>query len=213
MLALLSFLGIICCSPFCALVYLFNPKSRVAHFICQPCVKFITFTTSYVILVFIVLYSSLEFPFNVNHNQFSTQYSVFYKNFTDYVFNDELKYKYDEQDFFIRRNEPSYGDIVLSVWVFGLIINEFKLVYQYGFKEYFLSWSNLVNAAMYFLFFASFSLKYYTMIYVTMERYKLQEVDFWIKVAQLTAEDTAGQIDVYQTFYWLNDGNFIKLIK
>jgi len=122
------------------------------------------------------------------------------------VSNNELRYRFSESDFFLRHGEPSYGDIVLTIWVFGLIINDLKLVFQYGFKEYFLSWSNILNACMYALFIASFSLKYYMMILVSMERTKLNDPLFWNRVTTLSATDTPSQIDIYQTFYWLNDG-------
>ena len=59
----------------------------------QPFVKFITFTTSYVILVFLVLYSSLHFPIDeVNRVQFSVEYPEYYENFTVYTSNSNLTY-------------------------------------------------------------------------------------------------------------------------
>jgi hypothetical protein len=69
----------------------------------------------------------------------------------------------------------------------------------------------VVNAAMYFLFTASFGLKYYTMVVVAMERQKLADVDFWRRVRDLVPSDEAAQIAVFQTFYWLNDGNLFVL--
>ncbi len=43
-----------------------------------------------------------------------------------------------------------------------------------------------------------------------MQRDKLSDQDFWLKIASLSPNDTASQIDVYNTFYWLNDGKYKK---
>ena len=69
----------------------------------------------------------------------------------------------------------------------------------------------MVNAAMYFLFTASFGLKYYTMVVVAMERQKLADADFWRRVRDLVPSDEAAQIAVFQTFYWLNDGKLLGI--
>jgi hypothetical protein len=196
----------------------------------QPFVKFITFTTSYVILVFLVLYSSLHFPMDeVNRVQFSVEYPEFYENFTVYTSNSNLTYYFPVNDFFIRRNTPSMPDIILCIWligiyiifrflfanifndilIIGLIGNEIKLIFRYGFKEYFYSWSNMFNVSMYILFVSSFSLKFYTMILIRIEINKLSDPAFWSNVNSLSkVNDLNTEIDVFQVFYWLNDGNF-----
>ena len=86
--------------------------------------------------------------------------------------------------------------------------NEIKLIYRYGFKEYFYSWSNMFNVSMYILFVSSFSLKFYTMILINIEKNKLSDPSFWSNVNSLNRiNDLNIQIDVFQVFYWLNDGN------
>ena len=184
-------------------------NEKLAKFICQPCVKFITLTTSYVILVIMVIYSNLDFPYEViNYRvRFSEKYPLFFNNFSYYVHNKALKYQFHIEDFYLRRSDPSQCDIVLSIWIFCLIVNEFKQIYLYGFKDYFLSWSNIVKSIMYTLFVASFGLKYYTMIMVSMQVPKLDDVNFWNTVVGLKETDISTQIDVFQTFYWLNTGN------
>ncbi len=89
----------------------------------------------------------------------------------------------------------------------GLITNEIKLIYRYGFKEYFYSWSNMFNASMYILFAASLSLKFYTMIIVTIGTNQLSDPSFWSQVNNLqNSNDLNAEINIYQVFYWLNDG-------
>ena len=82
--------------------------------------KFITFSTSYVVLVFLVIYSSLDNPSDeINRERFSLFYPGFYKNFTAYTSNSKLTYYFPVNDFYIRRNMPSISDIVLCIWLAG----------------------------------------------------------------------------------------------
>ena len=82
-----------------------------------------------------MLYSSLELPSLLpNTARFSTHFSALLPNLTRYARSEHLRWRFDETDFFLRRDTPSRGDLILTVWVFGLIVNEIKLLYQYGFK-------------------------------------------------------------------------------
>lgn len=88
----------------------------------QPFVKFITFALSYVVLVLLVLYSSLQFPSDeLNHEQFSVYYPEHYYNYTVYVNNEKLTYRFEVDDFFIRKSRPSISDIIICIWLAGKI--------------------------------------------------------------------------------------------
>jgi hypothetical protein len=64
---------------------------------------------------------------------------------------------------------------------------------------------------MYTLFLVSYTLKFYTMMVVNIERKKLDDVNFWNKIRNLNENNTGEQIEVFQTFYWLNDGKIYLL--
>ena len=53
-----------------------------------------------------------------------------------------------------------------------------------------------------------FGLKYYTIVAVNLQLGKISEPKFWAQVSNLTATDIKGQIEVYESFYWLNAGKF-----
>jgi hypothetical protein len=59
----------------------------------------------------------------------------------------------------------------------------------------------------------SFGLKYYTIVQVAIYKAKISRQDFWNKVETLRADDTDSLKDVYDTFYWLNDGKWLNTIK
>jgi hypothetical protein len=88
----------------------------------------------------------------------------------------------------------------------GLFCREFKQMYQLGFQDYLIAWSNMFTLTMGSLYAASYALKFYTVIRVSNELISLDHDEFWETVETLNSTDLGAQIDVYQTFYWLNNG-------
>jgi hypothetical protein len=66
--------------------------------------------------------------------------------------------------------------------------------------------SNIITAAMIFIFIDSYALKFYTNIQVNHEKQVLGSQSFWDQVNHLNNSDVQTQQSVYQTFYWLNEG-------
>lgn len=75
-----------------------------------------------------------------------------------------------------------------------------------GFRNYLLSVSNLLNVITYLIFAASYALKFYTIILVSIELKQINSDSFWNQVNTLSPNDLSTQIQVFQTFYWLNSG-------
>ena len=75
---------------------------------------------TYIILVVLLFMSSLEFADEeVHRDKFSDLYPELHDNFTDYCSNENFKYRFEVDDFYIRRNNPSNLDIILCIWLFG----------------------------------------------------------------------------------------------
>jgi hypothetical protein len=66
----------------------------------------------------------------------------------------------------------------------------------------------MIMLSMSTIYICAFSLKYYTYIVVSIKLNRLSDPKFWSKVESLSPTDITGQTDVYDTFYWLNDGSF-----
>ncbi|CAF0993566.1 unnamed protein product [Brachionus calyciflorus] len=206
---LVFFICIILSMPILSLSYIIVPQTRLGKLIRQPCIKFILCVTSYVFLVIFMILSSIELDFDeINQRQFSTNYPIFYNNFTSYVTNKNLTYRFDVNDFYIRSTKPSLVDLLISIWILGLIVNELKQIYFYSLKAYFITWYSIIDAFSYSLFICSFVLKYYTIFRVLNEIKKLDCENFWLKVRKLDSSDHEGQIEVFKTFYWLNNDRF-----
>ena len=93
---------------------------QLASFMCLPCIKFMCNVLSYILFVVLVITASLEFASaEIGRDKFSEVYSIYLENYTAYANNEELKYRFETSDFYIRRNTPTYVDIVFCIWLLG----------------------------------------------------------------------------------------------
>ena len=86
-----------------------------------PFIKFFYYTISYLIFIGLILTSSFQFKSNViNDEKLSTNYRDYHKIFYEYVHNEQLAYRFEVEDFYIRKYEsPNIIDIIICVWLFG----------------------------------------------------------------------------------------------
>ena len=214
LLVSLLFISLILLFPFLFFCYILAPTTKIGKFLKQPCIKFLLNTVSYVIFIVLLIISSLQFAVDEKSSQrFSVLNWQFYDNYTNYLNNENFRKKFPLEDFNVRQMTPSNIDIAISIWVIGHCWHIFKQILRSGISEYMFSSSNMVDTVMNILYIASFSLKYYTIIVVTIEFSKVSSSDFWLQT-NLNTTDTGIEKSLYETFYWLNRGkNYLfKLI-
>lgn len=205
----LLFICFIFVLPFLIVIYIFAPKTKAGNFMTQPCIKFITHTTFYGVFIALIIVSSLQFANEETRiEKFSTRYPSYYENFTNYMSNQQLKYKFFEFDFYIRSSFPSNIDIAITIWIVGLAWHEIKQVYQDGLRDYLLSINNIIDLCMIILYIGSFTLKYYSIFLVRVQLDKIETNEFWYIVNNLEHFDESVQKEVFYTFYWLNEDRF-----
>jgi hypothetical protein len=178
-----------------------------------PFIKFASHTISYIFFMILIIISSVLFSSDLNSSiSFSTllNSSNLWQNYT-YIQQksqtDNFKYIFELKDFHIRKSTPSFVDILITVWVLGLIWQEFIKIHLIGFKDYLNSWTNIVNSAMNILYVASFGLRYYTMYVVRLDIDKVTNKQYWIKLLQNTS-DCTNQKDLFESIYWLNNDRY-----
>ena len=66
--------------------------------------------------------------------------------------------------------------------------------------------SNVITAVMLLIFTDSYALKFYTYIQVSIQKEMLNSPTFWDEINSLNNSDLTTQQNIYQTFYWLNEG-------
>lgn len=140
----LLLIGFIFLIPIGALIFMIAPKSKVCNFflfysefqiynlklikfgkfMCLPSIKFITFTISYIVFIIMLVASSLQFAEEEKQREkFSTFYPEYLNNFTLYFKNENLKYKFETEDFYIRNNVFRNIDLAICVWLIGILLN------------------------------------------------------------------------------------------
>lgn len=105
----------------------------------------------------------------------------------------------------------------MYIFCVGLIWQEVKNAFHYGFRDYLSSWNNIFNSIMNILYVSSFSLKYYSIIAVRMAKSKALDANFWKNAIHLNETNYDAQREIFNNLYWLNNGEnfffyFIVLI-
>jgi hypothetical protein len=110
--------------PLTSLIYIIAPNSKVGKRMSQPCIKFITHTSSYLFFIGMVIGS--YFITETSPGRFTTANPLY--NLSDYPVNNatfvayvqkNLNIKVSFCDFYIRINQPHPLDVIISVWVIG----------------------------------------------------------------------------------------------
>ena len=75
-----------------------------------------------------IIVSSLQFAAEEEQRvRFSTQYSNYASIFSNYSLNENLQYRFNVTDFYIRGSFPSNLDIVINIWIIGKILIFFSI--------------------------------------------------------------------------------------
>ena len=181
---------------------------KVGRFLTLPYIKFLSFSVSYLAFIVILIASDFQYAAVESESEkLSVSFSQYYENYVSYAENKNLTYRFPATDMYFRRDMPHYIDIVICIWVFGLNLRETKKLFIYGIKDYMSSWNNILVSIMHLLFFFAYALKYYTIVILRLEKAKLSDPSFWSTVGNMN-NNLEAQKDVYQTFYWLNEGFF-----
>ncbi|CAF0714386.1 unnamed protein product [Brachionus calyciflorus] len=194
--------------PFGSMIFIILPRSKFGKFMSLPCIKFLTFTISYILFISMLIYNGIQFDNEEKSRlKFSQTYPEQFENFTQY-FEADLKIKFEARDFYIRKSQPNNLDLAICIWLLGLFLREVKNIIDHGPNEYLFLWSNIISWVMILIFFSSYGLKLYTILIVRQNLERVCDPLFWSLVSNLNNSNLASQINVYKTFYWLNNDRF-----
>ncbi|XP_045191556.2 short transient receptor potential channel 7-like isoform X1 [Mercenaria mercenaria] len=183
--------------PFMCILYLLAPKSQIGQFLRYPCIKFIGHTMSFVAFLVMLLTSSMmENPRDLSQlSNFKEQYKYYgtFRTKSPYVL---FRNQSFPSDFKLRPFTPQTINIILSIWIIGMLWQELKQVYSEGIYNYFEALYNYLDFAVLTLYITSFTLRFLTLIKVqhALEYFKLESN--WEKLQNQTAS-------AEEEFYWL----------
>lgn len=182
----------------------------------QPFIKFSSHTITYMIFIILIILSSVLFSSEISSTSYFSDFlndtSCSFDNYTSYLTisktnQSSFSYEFILDDFHMRKNTPSFIDLLITLYVIGFVWQEFKKIFYFGFRDYFNSWNNIVNAIQLVLYISSFGLKYYTMYLVRLYQSKVSDPKYWSDLMR-NIKDVNYQRDLFETIYWLNNDRF-----
>lgn len=115
---------------------------KVGRFMCLPCIKFITFTISYLTFIVLLVLSSLRIvQKDLDEGAFSAMYNQSYQKYLIYM-KKNLTYKFPTNDFYIRTTQPNNVDLAICIWLLGKLLFELE---QFSVIEFLFKASNLLS--------------------------------------------------------------------
>lgn len=185
----------------------------------------------YLIFIALILSSSIRFQIEIAEK--ALKFSDFltpqmYSNYSTYYQRNQPAFKQDQfKNFYLRVEYPNAMDISITIFIIGqlqaglifflfnltrtinkigFIWHEVKLILQEGVKDYLQSWKNILNTTTNILYFASYSLKYYTLIIVYLKKKEAYNSNLWSDLASLNNITYSQETAIYKMLYWLNAG-------
>ncbi|XP_070534007.1 short transient receptor potential channel 7-like isoform X2 [Ptychodera flava] len=122
--------------PFMGVIYWIVPKSKIGTIIASPMVKFFTQASSHILFLILLFLQSLLI-----------QYSYY---------DEDLLWLHDGK---VRQSSMSALEILLLLWIVGMLWGEVKQIWDEGFWRYFSSFWNLLDIGMLNLYLASFTIR------------------------------------------------------
>nr|XP_002730569.1 PREDICTED: short transient receptor potential channel 7-like [Saccoglossus kowalevskii] len=122
--------------PIMGVIYWVAPKSKIGEIIASPMVKFFTQASSHIMFLILLFLQSLL-----------TQY---------YHLEPDLEWLFGGK---VRQNAMTALEIILLLWIVGILWGEMKQIWEEGFCQYFSSFWNLLDVGMLNLYIASFAVR------------------------------------------------------
>lgn len=89
-----------------------------------PFIKFFSFTVSYLTFIGMLVSSSIQFEQDESTRvKLSVQYNKYFSNYTSYIKNKQLTYRFPASDMYLRTDTANQIDTVICIWIIGIINN------------------------------------------------------------------------------------------
>ncbi|BFZ13049.1 hypothetical protein BsWGS_16088 [Bradybaena similaris] len=182
----------ICVYPFLVFLHIFFPQTKGAKVLQFPVVKFLCHAMSFLAFLLLIVVSTIEASQSVSkYRTLKTEYPDHHEVYLQ--FRDIINQTVFDDDFPLRAKFPSVTEMLMSLWIIGMVCQECNQLYQTGVWEHMRNLYNLLDFLVICIYISIFTLKYWAM-------YKFQtSVDF------LSNKDNiADQQKTLDHLYWLN---------
>ncbi|KAL4234378.1 hypothetical protein ACF0H5_006025 [Mactra antiquata] len=173
----------ICCFilvyPFLNIIYILSPKTKlkILKVLQFPWIKFTVHSCSFVTFLLMIVISTAEDTYVLRQN--ITLASTYPKIFSKYVMiknaTNEFSYGHDMP---MRQMVPTTTQLLISLWVVGMLYHECTQIYHEGVHTYCSSLYNFMDFALLLTYTCSFTLKFITMLKVHISLRYLEDTNY-----------------------------------
>ncbi|XP_059176499.1 short transient receptor potential channel 7-like, partial [Physella acuta] len=181
-----------CAYPFLVFLHIICPDCKPAKVLQFPVVKFLCNAMSFMAFLLLIVVSTIE------SSQSVSKYRTLRSEYKDHW---EVYRQYQEEyndtvygpDFPLRPSFPSITEMLMSLWIIGMLCQECNQLFHNGLMEHMLDLYNLLDVVLIGMYIATFSLRYWIM-------YKFHtSLDF---IGD--ARNIKDEMGMFKSLYWLN---------
>ncbi|CAL1532325.1 unnamed protein product [Lymnaea stagnalis] len=175
--------------PALVFLHICYPDSKGAKILQFPVIKFSCHAISLLTLLLLIVVSTIESSHSVSKSRtLRSEYSRVHNN--SYLkLRRECNYELFGDDFPLRPSSPSVTDILITLWITGLVYQECNQIFTNGILEH-LSIYNFLDFSLLSAYVATLSLRYWTML-------KFHDALDTLQKTPVTCNDV-------EQVYWLN---------
>ncbi|KAH9502966.1 Short transient receptor putative channel 6 [Bulinus truncatus] len=182
----------LCAYPFLIFLHLLFPNSKGAKILQYPVVKFLCNAMSFFTFLLLIVVSTIESSQSVSkyrtlERYYPEQHKVYslFCNKTDNTLYGE--------DFPLRPSFPSVTEILMSLWIIGMVCQECNQLFHNGLMQHILDFYNLLDVVLLSVYIATFTIRFWTM-------YKFHDAISFLSNERNIVDETK----MLQSLYWLN---------
>ncbi|RUS88277.1 hypothetical protein EGW08_003979 [Elysia chlorotica] len=141
--------------PFLVFAHIFFPSSKGAKVLQFPVVKFLCHAMSFLAFLLLIVVSTIESTKSVSATRTMESHYLAYRR----IHNNTV---YGE-DFPLRANFPSVTEMMMSLWIVGMVCQECNQIFHNGVYEHMRDLYNLLDFVLLSVYIATFTLRYWVM--------------------------------------------------
>ncbi|KAK3787112.1 hypothetical protein RRG08_030275 [Elysia crispata] len=180
--------------PFLVFAHIFFPSSKGAKVLQFPVVKFLCHAMSFLAFLLLIVVSTIESTKSVSAERtLRSQHPDEHVNYLSYrrIHNNTV---YGE-DFPLRANFPSVTEMMMSLWIVGMVCQECNQIFHNGVYEHMMDLYNLLDFVLLSVYIATFTLRYWVM-------YKFHiALDFFSDPNNINLTSVESPLE---NVYWMN---------
>ncbi|XP_076470184.1 short transient receptor potential channel 7-like [Babylonia areolata] len=188
--------------PFLVFMHLIAPGTKITNTLKFPVVKFLCHTVSFMAFLMLIVLLTVESSASVSsdktlantHRDLFAKYQVLYERARNTTGNVSVL---AGPDFPLRASQPTSTEIMMSLWIVGMIFQECHQIFRAGVQDHLSNLFNLLDFLLLSVYTSVFTIRFWTMSKFSSGMGLLRNLD-------ITDQLDPFESSIQQAIYWLN---------